>query len=59
MLWLCEKIHGLLYRIAGPWWCHITLDLVDYVPKLSFIHLLVPAVGWMNLMQAGLLGNAG
>jgi hypothetical protein len=42
-------------RIAGLWWFHIALGLVDCALKLSFRHLVFPGVGWMILMVAGFL----
>jgi hypothetical protein len=44
-------------RIAGLWWCHITLCLVDCILMLFFGHLVFPSVGWMILMVAVLLRN--
>ena len=45
-------------RIAGLWWCHIVLVLVDCVLKMSFRHPAFPGVGWMVLLIAGLLRKA-
>jgi hypothetical protein len=45
--------------IAGLRWYHISLVLVDGVLTLAFIYFVVPCVGWMFLMLAGLLGEAG
>lgn len=39
--------------IAGLWWCHMTLALVDCVLMLSFSHLVVSLAIWMPLVLAG------
>lgn len=42
----CFRLSRSYYgRIAGNWWYHIALTLVDCVFTLAFSHLVVPSVG--------------
>jgi hypothetical protein len=45
--------------IAELWWYQNSLAFVDCVFMLAFSHLVVLSVGWMFLMLAGCLREAG
>lgn len=46
-------------RIAGPWWSHIALVLVNCILMLSFRHLVFSDIGWVILMAAEHLEKVG